>query len=157
MIFLKVNMTRRIIPLRFCKSKVPLVTFGLADNDELYYAIIDTGSEISIINDSLRSKIKTKEIDAETNLVGVNGGTGYRNLTQGVCNLVFNDLNEESVSAVVGGMVSDLKAISSHFKNKNDEYIPIAIIIGGDFLKHYNAKINYRNKTLTIDVEEELT
>lgn len=147
-------MTRRIIPLRFCKSKVPLVTFRLVDNDELYYAIIDTGSEISIINDSLRSKIKTKEINAETNLVGVNGGTGYRNLTQGVCSIVFNDLNEENVNAVVGGMVSDLKAISSHFKNRNDEYISIAIIIGGDFLKHYNAKIDYKKKTLTINEME---
>ena len=143
-------MTRKTIPLRFCKSKIPLVTFRLADEE--HYAIIDTGSEISILGAQLKDKIDTREMEAETSLVGVNGGSEYRNLVQGACYATFKTSDDENIEMVVGGMMSDLKAISSHFMTKNGEYIPIAVIIGGDFLKHYNAKIDYKKKHLTITV-----
>ena len=144
-------MERKTVPLRFCKSRVPLVTFRLAGEE--HYAIIDTGSEISIISEELKDRIKTKEIDAETNLVGVNGSTGYRNLVQGACRISLGTNDGEEIEVVLAGMVSNLDAVSSHFKDKNGEFIPIAALIGGDFLKHYNAKIDYKKKTFAIDYE----
>lgn len=144
-------MERKTIPLRFCKSRIPLVTFRLAGEE--HFAIIDTGSEVSIISEGLRDRIKTKELGVETNLVGVNGGTGYRNLVQGACHATLVTSGGEDVEVVLGGMLSDLKAISCHFRDKNGEFIPIAILIGGDFLKHYEAKIDYKKKLLTINDE----
>lgn len=144
-------MERKTIPLRFCKSRIPLVTFRLAGEE--HYAIIDTGSEVSIISEGLRDRIKTKELGVETNLVGVNGGTGYRNLVQGACHATLVTSGGEDVEVVLGGMLSDLRAISSHFRDKNGEFIPIAVLIGGDFLKHYEAKIDYKKKLLTINDE----
>lgn len=145
-------MNRKTIPLRFCKSKVPLITFRLA-GDEEYYALIDTGSEITMLDISMKDKIKTKEIEGETSLVGVNGGSEYQNLLQGACDVCFTTADDENIKIVVGGMVHDMKAISHHFKDKNGAFIPISILIGGDFLKHYNAKIDYKKKTLTLDSE----
>lgn len=142
-------MERKTIPLRFCKSKVPLVTFRLAGEE--HYAIIDTGSEITMLDIGLKEKIKTKEIDTETNLVGVNGGSGYQNFLQGACKAELNTVEGETINTMFGGMVHDLKAISSHFKDKNGEYIKISALIGGDFLRHYQAKIDYKKKTITID------
>ena len=142
-------MERKTVPLRFCKSRVPLVTFRLAGEE--HYAIIDTGSEISIISEELKDRIKTKEIDAETNLVGVNGSTGYRNLVQGASRISLGTNDGEEIEVVLAGMVSNLDAVSSHFKDKNGEFIPIAVLIGGDFLKHYKAMANYQNDTLSIE------
>lgn len=144
-------MERKTVPLRFCKSRVPLVTFRLAGEE--HYAIIDTGSEISIISEELKDRIKTKEIDAETNLVGVNGSTGYRNLVQGACRISLGTNDGEEIEVVLAGMVSNLDAVSSHFRDKNGEFIPIAALIGGDFLKHYQVKIDYSDNTLSIKTD----
>ena len=94
--------------------------------------------------------LKTKEIEAETSLVGVNGGSGYRNLVQGVCRARLNT-GEEEVQVILGGMLYDLHHLSSHFIIDDGEPIKIAALIGGEFMEHYNAKIDYKKRTLTID------
>lgn len=142
-------MERKTVPLRFCKSKVPLVTFRLAGVE--HYAIIDTGSEITMLNVDLKDIIKTKEVEGEGSMVGVNGKNEYSRITQGACSANLETTDGEQVSVVLGGVLYDMKALSSHFRDKNGEYIPISAIIGGEFLKHYNAKIDYKKKTLTID------
>ena len=142
-------MERKVIPLRFCKSKVPLVTFLLAGTE--HYAIIDTGSETTMLGLDLRNSVKTKELDGEGSLVGMNGRSEYNKITQGACYVTFDTTEGERVEVAFGGLMYDLKAISSHFKDKNGEFIPISAIIGGEFLKYYNAKIDYKKKTLTID------
>ena len=144
-------MERKTVPLRFCKSRVPLVTFRLAGEE--HYAIIDTGSEITIIDESLRDTIKTKEIDAETNFIGVNGSSGYRNLVQGASRIILKTNDGEDTEVVLAGMVSNLDAVANHFRDKNGEFIPISALVGGDFLKHYQVKIDYKKKILTINDE----
>lgn len=141
-------MERKTIPLLFRQSEIPLVRFRLGD--KMYYAIVDTGSEVSIIDEEMKDKIKTREINAETSLVGVNGGTGYRNLVQGVCRATMETKDGEEVKVVLGGMLSDLSVLSRHFREDDGRYIPISILIGGDFLSHYKALIDYRNNSLSI-------
>ena len=142
-------MERKTVPLRFCKSKVPLVTFRLAGEE--HYAIIDTGSDITMLDVSLKDKIKTKEIDLEMSCVGVNGGSEYQKVIQGACRADLITSENESVNVVFGGMIYDLKAISNHLESRNKERINVSALLGGDFLKHHNAKIDYKKKTLTID------
>lgn len=142
-------MERKTIPLRFCKSKVPLVTFRLAGEE--YYAIVDTGSETTMLNISLEEHLKTREIEGDGALVAMNGRNEYSKITQGVGRVTLLTKDKEEIQVILGGLIYDLTAISTHFKHKNNEYIPIAAIIGGEFLKHYNAKIDYKNKTMTID------
>lgn len=142
-------MERKVIPLRFCKSKVPLVTFRLAGTE--HYAIIDTGSETTMLGLDLRNSVKTKELEGEGSLVGMNGRSEYDKITQGACYITFDTTEGERVEVAFSGLMYDLTAISKHFKDKNGEFIPISAIIGGEFLKYYNAKIDYKKKTLTID------
>lgn len=146
-------MERKTVPLRFCKSRVPLVTFRLAGEE--HYAIIDTGSDLTMLDVSLKDKIKTKEIDVEMSYVGVNGGSEYHKVVQGACKAEMITSENESVNVVFGGMMYDMKAISSHLESRNKERIKVSILIGGDFLKRYNAKIDYKKKTFTIDEMEE--
>lgn len=142
-------MERKTVPLRFCKSRVPLVAFRLADEE--YYAIIDTGSDLTMLDVSLKDKIKTKEIDVEMSHIGVNGGSEYQKVVQGACRVELISRANESVNVVFGGMMYDMKAISNHLESRNRERINVSALLGGDFLKHYKAKIDYKNKTLTID------
>lgn len=142
-------MEKKTVPLRFCKSRVPLVTFRIAGEE--HYAIIDTGSETTMLSNQLEEHLKTREIEGNGALVAMNGRNEYSKITQGVCRVTLETKDGEQVEVVLGGLMYDLSAISSHFRHKNDQYIPIAAIIGGEFLKHYNAKIDYKKKTLTID------
>ena len=145
-------MKRKTVPLHFYKSRIPLITFRIT-GDERYYAILDSGSEITMLGEHLKDKLKTKEIECETNLVGVNGGSGYKNLVQGACKARL-DGGEEEVPVILGGMIHDMNALSSHFKAEDGEYIRIDAIIGGEFLEHYNAKIDYKKRTVTIDSKD---
>ena len=144
-------MERKTVPLRFCKSKVPLVTFRLAGEE--HYAIIDTGSETTMLSNQLEEHLKTREIEGSGALVAMNGRNEYSKITQGVCRATLETKDGEQVEVVLGGLIYDLTAISSHFRHKNDQYISIAAIIGGDFLKYYQARIDYKNKIMTINDE----
>ena len=144
-------MERKTIPLRFCKSKVPLVTFRLAGEE--HYAIIDTGSETTMLGNQLKEHLKTREIEGSGALVAMNGRNEYSKITQGVCRATLETEGGEQIQVVLGGLMYDLSAISSHFRHKNNQHIPIAAIIGGEFLKHYNAKIDYSDNTLSINTD----
>ena len=143
-------MGKKIIPLHFCKSKVPLIVFEIGDKK--YYAILDTGSEITLISDKLKDIINIVDSDLQTSFTGVGGSTEYQNVKQGCSNIILKDKDDEVVTAVIGGAFYNLKSVSSHFKDKSGEFIDISAIIGGDFLKHYEAKINYKEKTLTLNI-----
>ena len=144
-------MERKTIPLRFCKSKVPLVTFRLAGEE--HYAIIDTGSETTMLGNQLKEHLKTREIEGSGALVAMNGRNEYSKITQGVCRATLETEGGEQIQVVLGGLMYDLSAISSHFRHKNNQHIPIAAIIGGEFLKHYQAKIDYSNDILSINTD----
>ena len=144
-------MERKTIPLRFCKSKVPLVTFRLAGEE--HYAIIDTGSETTMLSNQLEKHLKTREIEGSGALVAMNGRNEYSKITQGVCRATLETEGGEQIQVVLGGLMYDLSAISSHFRHKNNQHIPIAAIIGGEFLKHYQAKIDYSNDILSINTD----
>lgn len=140
-------MGENVIPLRFRKSKVPLVTFRLADG-EVYYAIVDTGSEISLLSADLKDKIETREIESSANLVGVNGKTGYKQLLEGTAKPVFVTPDE---GYELKGLLYDLGSLSNHFKDSKGNMVSISALIGGDFLKRYNAKIDYENSIMTVN------
>ena len=144
-------MERKTIPLRFCKSKVPLVTFRLAGEE--HYAIIDTGSETTMLSNQLEERLKTREIEGSGALVAMNGRNEYSKITQGVCRATLETEGGEQIQVVLGGLMYDLSAISSHFRHKNNQHIPIAAIIGGEFLKHYKTRIDYRDNTLSIETD----
>ena len=147
-------MARITIPLYYCKSKVPLVLFR-AGGDEKRIGFIDTGSEVSMFDPSLMDEgFHTKVTSGETNFVGVNGeGESIKvELVKG--NIAFKEKNNACHIIEMTGVTYDCSALTDAFRKKTEKNISISAIFGSDFLKEYNAKIDYKNKTLTIDVLE---
>lgn len=140
-------MERVTIPLRFRRSRIPLVNFRLA-GDETYYALIDTGSETTLLDVALKDKVEVKSIEDEGNFVGIGGSTEYKTIEFADTSFIL--LGDIKLPFI--GLMHDMTALSKHFKDKNKEYIRISAIIGSDLLKKHDAKIDYKNKTLSISV-----
>lgn len=146
-------MGRKTIPLHFCKVNIPLMMFRLADGKERY-AIIDTGSDSTTLSIDLKDHLKTKESDVKTRIIGVNGKSKYNTLMQAATKVKVETDGGEEIEVLLGGVLYDMTAVLSHFQKKNGELFDVSALIGGDFLKYYNAEIDYENKTLTIDGDE---
>lgn len=146
-------MGRIVIPLYYCKSKVPLVLFR-TDGDEKRIGFIDTGSEVSMFDLSLMVEgFKSVESSGETNFVGVNGEGESTKVELIKGDVVFSEKNGERHAVETVGVTYDFSALTDAFRRKTEKNISISAIFGSDFLKEYNAKIDYKNKTLKIDHE----
>lgn len=147
-------MGRITIPLYYCKSKVPLVLFR-AGGDEKRTGFIDTGSEVSMFDFSLVDDgFQAGEISGETNFVGVNGEGDATtvHVLKGDITMKTKDGDYQAID--VAGITYDFSALTDAFRKKTEKDISISAIFGSDFLKEHNAKIDYKNKTLTIDALE---
>ena len=148
-------MGRIIIPMYFCKSRVPLVLFRL-EGDEKHVGIIDTGSEISMFDFSLKDSGMSEVNDGtETSFIGVNGSGKTSKVSQVKGDVTFKTKDDEHFKVKVDGVLFDFGSLTEAFQRRTDKNISISALFGSDFLKKYNARINYRNKTLTIDGVEE--
>lgn len=107
-------MARKIIPLHFFDSKVPLVSFGFEDG-EVLYAIIDTGAEHTVLGENLMDRIEMFGEDVNTVVVGINGKDESRTFRQGVCRIFLNVQSKKKIKAFIVGMVNNLDHISGHF------------------------------------------
>ena len=146
-------MGRITIPLYYCKSRVPLVVFRL--DDEPYVGVVDTGSEITMFDDRLKEEgLNVIDMDLETSFIGVNGEGQNRKALSVEDKVVFKTKDGEMKDVSVSGILFDLTGLTEVFQRKIDKEFMISAIIGADFLKHRNAKIDFRNKTITIDEDE---
>ena len=144
-------MERIIIPLYYCKSKVPLVLFKIDDNEKRI-GFIDTGSEVSMFDQSLlNGGFQTSEISGETNFVGINGEGDATTIHLIKGDVGFKTKNKEYSTIEVVGVTYDFSALTEVFRKKTEQNICISAIFGSDFLKEHDARIDYKNKTLTIN------
>lgn len=147
-------MQRITIPLYYCKSRVPLVVFRL-ENDKPYVGVIDTGSEITMFDEKLKDEgMNVTDMDLETSFIGVNGEGERRSALPVDDDIRFRTKEGDMVSVKTDGILFDLTGLTEVFQRKVDKDFTISAIIGSDFLKTRNAKIDYRSKTLTIDENE---
>ena len=144
-------MNRKTIPFYFCKAKVPLAIFRLK-NGKKYVAVIDTGSEVSMFDPGLQDEgLNTLDNGDETSFVGVNGESGTVSIVHVSDELDFKTKDGEIISVPITGILYDMTDLTNVFQRKFNKDIVISAIIGSDFLKEYNAKIDFKNKTLTLD------
>lgn len=146
-------MGRIIIPLYYCKSKVPLVLFKTG-GDEKRIGFIDTGSEVSMFDLSLVDDgFQAGDVSGETNFVGVNGEGDVTTINVLNGDITMKTKDGEYHEIDVAGITYDFSGLTDAFRKKTEKDISISAIFGSDFLKEHNAKIDYRSKTLTIDYE----
>ena len=146
-------MARIIIPLYHFKSRVPLVVFK-AGGDEKHVGIVDTGSEVSMFDWSLTADgFDSEDAPGETNFVGVNGEGSATKVSLVKGDVTFKTKDGDHCTLSVAGVTYDFSALTETFRKRTKKDISISAILGSDFLKEHNAKIDYKNKTLTIDYE----
>ena len=147
-------MGRITIPLYYCKSRVPLVVFRL-DNEKPYVGVVDTGSEITMFDEKLKDDgFDAEDMNLETSFIGVNGEGEHKNVLSVENKICFKTKDDELKNVCVNGILFDLTGLTEVFQRKIDKKFVISAIIGADFLKQKNAKIDFRSKTLTIDEDE---
>lgn len=81
-----------------------------------------------------------------TSFVGVNGEGGASTVTRVSGTIRMNDYD-----IPMSGVEYDCSGLSRVFSNRMNKEIEVSAIIGSDFLKERNSKIDYKNKTLIID------
>lgn len=144
-------MSRIEIPLYYCKSRVPLVVFWL--DDEKYIGIVDTGSEVSMFDFSLKgSGMSEVNQNVGTSFVGVNGPGGESQVSQVEGELAFKNIHGNYITVGANGVLYDFVGLTSVFRNRTKKNISISAILGCDFLKEHEAKIDLKRKKMTITV-----
>ena len=144
-------MERKVIPFYFCKSRIPLVVFSLGDDKPFFVGVIDTGSEVTMFDYKMKDQgLTVLDTQEETSFVGVNGESGSKSLTKFRDFIRFTTKEHVPVSVPVSGILYDMTGLTEVFTRKLGKDITISAIFGADFLKEYNAKIDFRNKTMTI-------
>ena len=137
---------RRWGPLR-ARIRVPLVVFRTLD-DKPRVGIVDTGSEVTMIDRALMGNgMEVVEGGGSTSFVGVNGEGGASTVTRVSGTVRMNDYD-----VPMSGVAYDCSNLSRIFSARADKEINVSMIIGSDFLKERNSKIDYKNKTLEIDL-----
>ena len=129
-------------------SLIPLIKFNRNGQD--YYALIDTGSESTLIDGSF---VESEELDIITSdktrtLTGLVGKKEEQiNTVQIDCTIDSKD----NVVLPVTALLSDLSMIQSYFDKWTGGEVIVPILIGSDTLTKLNAKIDYENKLFTFD------
>ena len=144
-------MNRIAIPLHHCRSRVPLVVFRTSD-DRPRVGIVDTGSEVTMFDPSLIGNgMDATEGGGRTSFVGVNGegDAGMVTRVSGTVGVRSKDGNDYDIP--LSGVAYDCSNLSRIFSERMDKEINVSMILGSDFLKDRNSKIDFKKKTLTID------
>ena len=142
-------MRKRInIPLIEFESKVPVVKLKLDDRE--LFALIDTGSESTLFDESLREieGIKVRELNSDMSFVSLQGKTDDRRIS-----IFSGEFKSRRSKIMIAGIGADLSSISHHFKKSYNSDIVISILLGCDFLDTYEAVIDFDNHKITLNNE----
>lgn len=141
-------MKQLTIPFKRKKVKVPIIECCC----EGFYiqAIIDTGSESNVFDESfLKDNNLVGEDGCEMDLVSL-GSSNNKHIVYTIESALSFDADNRTQSYQITGISADLSVVNEHLKVKYKENKPVSLIIGNDFLKQYNAKINYKTKDITL-------
>lgn len=146
----------REIKIPFVKtgSKIPVVSIILENGDETY-ALLDSGSESTLIDKDFildnKSVFKVKRPKAKVSYIGLSN-TSELPVVNAETMVKFGN-NDESIK--IFGEVFEFKFICSSFKETYN--CSPKILIGSDTLETYNAKIDFENEELILNVDDILS
>ena len=136
------------IPLVEFESKVPVIKLKLGDRD--LYALADSGSETTLVDIGLKGTegIHSKRLNTEMGFVGMNGSSDKVPVT-----LLRGEFSVNGDVVEICGVGADLCNISAHFKDSYGSPVVISVLLGCDFLEHYDAVIDFEEHVLFLNVE----
>lgn len=127
---------------------IPCIKIKLR-NGNAAIALIDSGSDSSVVGaDFIRKNkdcFKVRNLEHTVEYMGLYS-SNKEELVIAETEFVFN--NSKCCSKKAKLCIMDMEYVSNSFFNSYG--ISPDILLGGDFLKKHNAKIDYKNSTLTI-------
>ena len=137
--------TKVEIPFVDYGSDVPVVKVRLKDKE--VYCIIDTGSEITLFDKSLKDSLTIQEVQ-KMSLVGVSGNNAA--MTSTVSTAVGIPMGKNKLFvANLSGYLNDLSIVNNHFAGALDTDVRISILFGSDMFNLFNCKIDFEKRIVT--------
>lgn len=133
------------------KSDIPLIHFRIPGHSKQYTALVDSGSEITLINNRF---IEESGLEPEANgMMNVQGIDGKTNIKTGRYHfhIAFNKYSKKEKFFEAYAISTDLSGLAAQFNHQYDEGLVFDMIIGSDFLSVNKADIDYNNKVITIN------
>lgn len=146
--------------IKFVKvtNGIPVIRFFTENSSKEQYAILDTGSEISMFDSnfvkSAKKEFNIKVTEHKINMIGVGADSnvpivncaGKVKLKCEGDNIYFLEFDN--------AMVFALDKLSNHITNEKGKQITVSAIFGNDLLNTIKAKIDYENRMLVINTDK---
>lgn len=143
-------MKRKKIKIQFVEfeSKLPVVNISVGDRE--LYALVDSGSETTLIDSELKGKkgIHSKKLNQQLSFTGMNGTSESRAVT-----LLRGDFSFGDELVSICGVSADISNISTHFKESYNSKVVISAVLGCDFLSTYNVVLDFDKHIMTLNYD----
>ena len=152
-------MQKLTLPFLNVKSPIPIVRFPLADG-KCIYAIIDTGSDSTIYDKSVKDSypelfIKTKHI-GKRQVIGVNETQEMDIYMSGMKLNVAQETEDTIPFKFVAFEHVTFDSIMKPLVEQEGTIESVPLLIGSDTLIRYNAKIDMKKKAISFTIKKEI-
>lgn len=143
------NQSKVTLKFAYSKSPVPMIECR-TQSGKKFLALIDTGSEITIIDKSLDKEVYY--VDKGIGNVVLHSMHGEKETSQSLCILksLTNDTEGHELNFTIKGILSDLSSISEFMKETYEFTEPILVVIGSDTLCRESAVIDCDHEQLIL-------
>jgi hypothetical protein len=147
-------MKRITLPLLKGNSLVPVIKMNSNKGDAIYM-LFDTGSESTILNKSAKS---FGCFEVHTTASGIQSFVGFTGEAEQEATMakISIMIEEGGVLGVLkyDGIINDLSYISEQIADRFDNSLSLAMLVGVDFLTEHDVRIDLRERTVSLLVEE---
>lgn len=135
----------RKVKLELENTNVPIIRYVL-DDGSVHWAIVDTGAQFSILDESLKSDRNDR---FKCNMVTISSEEGQE-VYGASKNILFNDIDGNEIQCQINGFEMELLNMTDAVKNSLKDKIKVDMLIGIKDLMRYQCKLDLKNGYLLI-------
>lgn len=135
----------RKVKLELENTNVPIIRYVL-DDGSVHWAIVDTGAQFSILDESLKSDRNDR---FKCNMVTISSEEGQE-VYGASKNILFNDIDGNEIQCQINGFEMELLNMTDAVKDLLKDKIKVDMLIGIKDLMRYQCKLDLKNGYLLI-------
>jgi len=135
----------RKVKLELENTNVPIIRYVL-DDGSVHWAIVDTGAQFSILDESLKSDRNDR---IKCNMVTISSEEGQE-VYGASKNILFNDIDGNEIQCQINGFEMELLNMTDAVKDSLKDKIKVDMLIGIKDLMRYQCKLDLKNGYLLI-------
>lgn len=135
----------RKVKLELENTNVPIIRYML-DDGSVHWAIVDTGAQFSLLDESLKSNRNDR---IKCNMVTLSSEEGQE-VYGASKNILFNDVDGSEIRCQINGFEMELLNMTDAVKAPFKDKIKIDMLIGIKDLMYYQCKLDLKNGYLLI-------